>query len=123
MWPFSKRKFEAQRAEALLDEVTDAIADKWVYFGKMVTFKDEVKLEERIAVFSIPLYEGLRKNFATLQGAPEEFLLMLVVTGISKSGTHSRAEMEQALGVSLPKGLADRGDRKASASSQPPRVV
>jgi hypothetical protein len=102
MWPFRNKKRDAERAIAVLDDAIEATAHKWLYFSNVLTFRDEVGLAERIASFAIPMYEGLRTNFAPLKQAPEPLLLMIVAKGIEKSETHTRADIEQALGISLP---------------------
>jgi hypothetical protein len=85
-----------------LDGATAFAADKWLYFTKTLPFKDDVSFLDRIICFLPPAFEGLRKNFPALRQAPEAVLLLIVAKGIEFSGTHSRAELEAALGVPMP---------------------
>jgi hypothetical protein len=93
---------EAERVYAVFDDAVAIAANKWLFFSKTLAFKDEVTLEERIQLFAMPMFEGLRTHFSPLAKAPAGVLLLICAKGVEKSGTHSRAEIEQALKVQLP---------------------
>lgn len=75
---------------------------KWLFFTESLVFKPEVSLRYRIGSFAIPAKQGLQNRFAALKSAPDALLLMVVAMGVWKSGTHSREEVEAALGAQLP---------------------
>ena len=102
MWPFGRKPTDADRAIAVFDDAIGKATEKWIFFSEAVNFKDEVPLGERIATFSIPMFDGLRANFPALQKAPDAVLLLIVAKEVEKSGTNSRDEIEQALGTTLP---------------------
>jgi len=85
-----------------MDDTITHAADKWRYFCDNVPYRTEVGLADRIGAFSVPFNEGARKHIPELQNAPDGLLLMIIALGVEKSGTHSRIEIERALGVSLP---------------------
>ena len=92
------------RASETLEIMDDAIqfaAEKWTYFTESVQFKDSVLLKEKIVAFTVPATEGLKNNFPALQNAPEPIYLIIVAKGVELSRTHSKEEIEEALGVSL----------------------
>lgn len=102
MWPFKKKKSEADEAVAVLPQTIEIVAGKWVYFCKSLPFKEDVPLIERITAFSVPMFEGIRKNVPALRKAPDALLLIIVAKGVEKSGTHTREQIEEALGAPLP---------------------
>ncbi len=104
MWPFSHRSknAKAEAAVAVLGEAKAAVAERWLYFRKAMPFKDNVPLIDIITAFAMPMFEGLRRNLPPLRHAPDAVLLVIVAKGIEQSGTHSRAEIEAALGTPLP---------------------
>lgn len=101
MFGFRKRRSKADAAFAVMDEAIALAADKWQFFCDKLPFRDDVELVDRIASFSVPFSEGAR-TLPALKDAPEALLLLIVAKGIERSGTHSRTQFEQALGVSLP---------------------
>lgn len=96
---------DAERAKAVLGDAIAITAEKWLFFTQSMEFKHDVPLADRIGAFSVPMYEGLRKNIPLLKDAPEPLLLRIVAKGIEKSGTHSPTEIEQAIGA--PTSLGD----------------
>jgi len=101
VWPF---KIKSQ-ADAIIDVLEHSISftsEKWLHFTASLPFRDDVELRERIRYFAMPVGEGLRNNFPALREANEAILLIIVAKGIERSGTHSRAELEAALGLPLP---------------------
>jgi len=102
MWPFRSKARDAERVIAVFDEAVALATDKWLMFSKTIVFKSEVALGERIQLFAVPMFEGLRSNYPPLKNASAAVLLLIVAKGVQKSGTHSRAEIEQALGAPLP---------------------
>jgi hypothetical protein len=101
MFGFGKRKSKADAAIAVMDEAIGLAADKWRFFCEKMPFRDDVGLVDRIAAFNVPFSEGARKNFPALKDAPDAVLLLIVAKGVERSGTHTRSQIEQALGVLL----------------------
>jgi hypothetical protein len=101
VWPF-KKKSKADAVIDVLDSSINFAADKWLYFIKALPFKDDVTLRQKVSMFMTPVGEGLRSNFPALRQANDAILLMIVAKGIEYSGTHSRAELEAALGLPMP---------------------
>jgi len=103
MWPFGK-KSAADKAISVMDDAISASADRWKYFLNTLKFKEGVGLDEMIMMFAVPMTEGLRNNFPELKNSPDEALFLFIVKGVERSGTHSKKEIEQALGLELPEG-------------------
>ena len=101
MFGFGKKKSKADVAIAAMPQAIDRAAEKWAYFCETLVFKAEVPLATRIGSFLVPFKEGVRKNMPVLRDAPGAFILLVVARGIERSGTHSRAEIEEALGFPL----------------------
>jgi hypothetical protein len=102
MWPFRKKQTAADRVVEIWDDVIERAAEQWIYFSKTVVFKDEVGFREKIIAFCVPVFQGLRNNFPPLKEAPEALLFLVVLKCIEKSGTHSRSQIEMAVGLELP---------------------
>lgn len=102
MWPFRKKATAADRTIEVWDDAIAHAAEQWINYSKVLVFKSEVGLRERIFAFSVPMFEGLKNKFPPLREAPDAVLLLLVAKCIEKSGTHSRSQIETALGMPLP---------------------
>jgi hypothetical protein len=99
MFGFGKKPSKADAALAVMPEATALVSERWRYVCDTLPYKAGVPLEDRIASFCIPMYEGLRKTFPSLRAAPESFLLIVVVKGIERAGTHTSEELYGALGM------------------------
>ena len=97
MFGLRKHKSKADAALAVMPDAIGLVTDRWRYFTDTIPFREGVPLEDKIASFCIPMYEGLKNTFPTLKGSPESFLLILVVKGIERSGTHTSEELYVAL--------------------------
>jgi hypothetical protein len=102
MFGFKKRQSKADAAVAVLDDAIHLAAERWQFFCDKLAFRESVGLADRITAFMVPFAEGAGKTFPALQNAPEGVILMIVAKGVERSGTHSRAEIERALGLPLP---------------------
>jgi hypothetical protein len=102
MFGLGKSKSKADAALGVMDSTVATAAEKWRLFCDKVSYRDNVGLADRIAAFSVPFGDGARQNIPALRTAPDGLLLLIVAMGVEKSGTHSRAEIESALGVKLP---------------------
>lgn len=102
MFGFRKKQSKADAAIAVLPDAIQRAAERWTYYSETLVFKPEVTLRARIASFMIPFEEGVRKNMPALRDAPAAIILLVVAKGIERSGTHTRAQIEQALGFPLP---------------------
>lgn len=108
MFGFGKRKAKAEahsKADATIAVMDDAIrlaAERWTYFCDTLPFRKDVALVDRITAFMFPFMEGARKSLPALRDAPDAVLLVIVAKGIERSRTHSRTQIEEALGLPLP---------------------
>lgn len=102
MWPFQRKKSAADDVIEQMDELIGIAQRKWDQFCGLLPFKDDVPLKGRIAAFMVPFSEGARKNLPALRKAPEAVIFLIAAKGIERSGTHSRTEIEEALGIQLP---------------------
>ena len=102
MWPFRKKVTAADRVIEIWDNAIERAAGKWIYFSKTFVFKNGVPLRTKIIAFSVPAFEGLRNNFPPLKEAPETVLMLIVLKCIEKSRTHSRSQIETAMGITIP---------------------
>ena len=101
MWPF-KKKTSADKIIDVMDDIISHVAAKWTFFRKTLPFKDGVGLDEQIAMFSVPMKEGLNNTFPVIKDSPDALFMLLIAKGIEQSGTHSKEQLEQALGAPLP---------------------
>ena len=102
MWPFQKRKSDADRVIEIMDQAVSFACEKWLYFSQTLIFNQNVPLRDRIAAFLVPVSEGLKNKFEPLRRAPDPVILLIVAKGVEASRTHSRNEIENALGAPLP---------------------
>jgi hypothetical protein len=71
-------------------------------FRDRVKFKDEVPLFEEITAALPPISKSLEDEFSELGDAPDGVLFMILASGIVMSGTHSKSEVESAIGAPIP---------------------
>ncbi|WP_298671317.1 hypothetical protein [uncultured Sphingomonas sp.] len=102
MFGFGKKQSKADAAIAVMPQAIEAASEKWRFFCEKLVFKAEVPLADRIASFTVPFFQGARQNIPALKEAPDAVLLLIVAKGIERSGTHTKAQIEQALGTRLP---------------------
>ena len=98
----SKKKSQAHETIEIMDDAIQFAATKWVYFIETMPFKESAPLKEKIFIFFVPATEGLKNSFPALKNAPEAILLMIVAKGVELSGTHTKEQIEGALGLPLP---------------------
>jgi len=102
IWPFRSKR---QKEDAFMDDVSAAVSlcsDKWLFFCKTLVFKYSVPLKDRIASFAFPMMEGLKNRFRSMKDEPDALLFMVILMGVVESGTHSKKEFEEELGLDLP---------------------
>lgn len=102
MWPFKKKKSDADAVIAVMGEAISFASEKWIYFNTTVAFKNDVPLKEIIAIFLVPVTEGLKNKFVALRNAPDTIFFLIVALGIQKSGTHTKSDIESVFGAQLP---------------------
>ena len=86
---------------AAMPELVELVSEKWLSFSRALAFKEGTPLIDKITAFAIPAIDGLRKN-PEFRNVPESMLLLTVAFGIVKSGTHTKEEVESALGTKMP---------------------
>lgn len=99
---FTKRKSKADAVIEIMDDVIAIAAQKWLTFCEQLPFKEDVPLVDRISAFGFPLMQGAREKVPALREAPDGVLLLIVAMGVDRSGTHTKALIEEALGISWP---------------------
>ncbi|VXC88260.1 hypothetical protein [Sphingomonas sp. AX6] len=87
------------RALEAMPQAIDVAAQKWLDFQQLKFIDDD--LAQQVAFFLVPLEQGLSK-WEAFESAPDGFFLIIAVKAIEQSGTHSRRELENALGVRIP---------------------
>ena len=95
MWPFKRKKSEADLALEWMPQAINVAAQKWLEFQNL-PFNHGAPLGDQIFAFSIPLSQGLRQ-WKAFQGADEPFFLLIAAKGVEKAGTHSGDEIAAAL--------------------------
>lgn len=99
------KKTKKTKADEVIETMDNAIifsAEKWKYYSEKLHFKDSVSLREKIFGFVPLATEGLKNNFSALQAAPDAVYMLIIAKGVELSGTHSKVEIESALGATLP---------------------
>jgi hypothetical protein len=99
---FNKRKSKADAAIEVLPALIENAAGKWRDFYEAFKFKDGVSLDKQIWLFTTPFSDGVREHVPAMKDAPDGLILLIVAKGVELSGTHSRAQIEKALGMPLP---------------------
>ena len=94
MWPFKKK--QSPLPIEWIDRAIEVAAEKWLEFQNL-PFKDGLSLADQIYMFSVPLGQGL-KTWEAFKGATEGAFLFIAAKGVQMSGTHTRDEIEVALG-------------------------
>jgi hypothetical protein len=102
VWPFNLHKSKADAAIEVLPALIENAAGKWREFYEVFKFKDGVGLDKQILLFTTPFSEGVREHVPAMKNAPDGLILLIVAKGVERSGTHSRAQIEEALGMTLP---------------------
>lgn len=101
MWPFKRRKSDADRAVEAMPRAINVAAQKWIEFEDQ-PFAQQMDLGEKIALFT----EGIRKGFAQwseFKNAPEGIFLLIAAKGIERSQTYLRLELEAVLNIPIPR--------------------
>tara|TARA_B110000879_G_scaffold167347_1_gene216381 strand:+ start:385 stop:717 length:333 start_codon:yes stop_codon:yes gene_type:complete len=98
----NKKRTQAEETIRIMPDAIQFAAENWVYFNEAVPFAESTSLEEKYLAFMTPASGGLKNNFSALKDAPDEIFLVIVAKGIELSNTHSKQEIETALGVTLP---------------------
>ena len=101
IWPFRKRSSRADGLEGLLPDLIDVAAEKWLEFSRTSGYSQAGPLKGKIAFFSVPAIRGLKENIRELRDTSDSMLVHVIALGIVKSGTHTEAEVEEALGRKL----------------------
>lgn len=93
-----ERSDDEEMAE-LERKLIDRVSRKWAYFSDTLIFKDDVSLAQRIRSFKVPFLEGVRSDFPMFREAQDSEFDSMIALGIDQTGTHSIAEVYQALGI------------------------
>jgi hypothetical protein len=101
VWPFRKKTL-ADKVMEVSDPAINLVAERWLGFSQKLVFKSDVGLDEQIAMFSTPAFEGMRNTFPILRDSPDEVLFIWLLMGVERSGTHAKSEIEQAFNLQIP---------------------
>jgi hypothetical protein len=97
LWPIRPR-----RAADELDDAVGHMADRWQGFRQSSGIAANVHLRDQLAFFAPTLEPDLQRAFLRLVHAGDEVMLLLLAQAVLQSGTHSRHQIEKALGIVLP---------------------
>ena len=100
MWPFKSRQSKADLAVEWLPRAIEVAKVKWIEFEAQ-PFAESFSLAEKIFFFSGGLEKGL-SQWEAFKNPPQGLMMLIAAKGIQLSGTHSKAEIEQALCLELP---------------------
>ena len=103
MWPFTRKTSAQDTASAIMDEAIDLAAERWRAFTRSVVMKPEVSLRDRIGIFARSFEPSLKTRYPALEAASDSVLLLIIAKGIEESRTFSRHDIENALGITLPR--------------------
>jgi hypothetical protein len=103
MWPFPKKPSAAQAATAIMDEAIGLTAERWHGFTQSVAITTTAGLRQQIAVFARQAEADLRAKYRILESASDPVMLLIIAKGVQESGTFSRRQIEEALGITLPR--------------------
>ena len=84
-----------------MPDLIEVAAEHWLAFSRTPAFLDSGPLKDKIAFFAAAAMKGLRENIPELRDVSDSALLHAIALGIIRSGTHTDAEVEQALGRKL----------------------
>jgi hypothetical protein len=102
MWPFRKKSAQ-ETASAIMDEAIDLAAERWRVFTRSVVMKSDVGLRDRIGIFARSFEPSLKSKYPPLASASDSVLLLIIAKGVEESRTFSRQDIEDALGITLPR--------------------
>jgi len=101
MWPFKKKRSRLEHSD-IIDDAIGFAADRWRAFYTSVPVPSGSGLRERIALFARTVERSLHARHPGLTAASDEVMLLIIAKGVADSGTVSRVEIENALGIVLP---------------------
>jgi hypothetical protein len=91
---FRRKKSKSDAVIEIYDELVSAAETKWLEYNDVMKFKDNVALKDIVTSFLMIIDEALRKNYKQLEDAPDEVIILIVINGILKSGTHTVEELD-----------------------------
>jgi len=97
-----KKQSPADKANKVMRPAIAFAAEKWAVFNRDVPFKPEVGLDMRIFAFMQPVSIALMEKYEPLRKAPDSIFLLISAMAVERSGTHTRDQIESALGLTLP---------------------
>ncbi|HUE78692.1 MAG TPA: hypothetical protein VMN38_03585 [Sphingomicrobium sp.] len=112
MWPFKRKKSEADMAIEWMPRAIGVAAHKWIEFESQ-PFAQEMDLEQKLFLFTEGLGTGL-KQWQAFKGGPDALFLLIAAKGIERSRTHLRLELEAVLKFAIP-GPHERSDDEEMA--------
>lgn len=100
MWPFT-RKLAARDPLPPEERAVLFCARKWNFFQDQHKFADDLPLADQVALFTSGMRETLPVEVPALPSLSKTDLARFVTQGILRSGLTRRADLEQALGLSM----------------------
>lgn len=101
MWPFTRSK--RRTLDDHIDEAIAFAAEEWARFREGSSGPRDADLRLCVARFSMGFRPMLEHRFPELEYAPAELVLLIIAEGAAASGDVSRGELEQGLGIILPR--------------------
>jgi len=74
---------------------------RWLEFSRTPAFDEPGPLKDKLTFFAMPAIRGLRENLPDLRDCSDQVLLHVIALGVVGSGTHTREQVEEALGRPL----------------------
>ena len=100
MWPFTRKRHDS--GQDGIDRATRFACDCWRMFETGGGLPVNLHLRDRISFFAADFRSAMLGQYPDMATAPDEVLLLIICKGIEQSGSHSRAQIERQLGISLP---------------------
>lgn len=112
MWPFKKKRSDADIAIEWMPRAIEVAAQKWAEFEAQ-PFAEAMDLEQKLSVFTEGLERGL-KQWTAFKRSPDALFLLIAAKGIERSRTYLRIELEAVLNFPIP-GPHERSDEEEMA--------
>ena len=112
MWPFIKKKSQADIAIEWMPRAMEVAEFKWLEFEAQ-PWAQNMSLAEKISLFTQGLEAGLGQ-WNAFKNAPPGLMLLIAAKGVERSRTHLRMELEAVLNFPIP-GPHERSDEEEMA--------
>ena len=102
MSPYSGPEMKGHEIMALLEGDIPTVSREWLRFRESSAFPKGAPLVNQVRAFFSPMAAFLKKRHESRMPVPNEILLLVILKGIERTGTHTKSQLESALGKKLP---------------------